>query len=74
LVENCQAQGPEEGQCHPGFDGRARQIDVVIGRVKLAIVAHDFGHGVEVGEIAHGESLGAENWPDLQTELGEFGL
>jgi hypothetical protein len=42
--------------------------------VKLAIVAHDFGHGVEVGEIAHGVSLGAENWPDVHTELGEFGM
>jgi hypothetical protein len=42
--------------------------------VKLAIVAHDFGHGVNVGEVAHGESLGAKNWPEVQTELGEFGL
>jgi hypothetical protein len=42
--------------------------------VKLAIVAHDFGHGVNVGEIAHEVSLGAKNWPDVQTELGEFGL
>jgi hypothetical protein len=74
LVKNRQTQGPKESQCHPGFDRGAREIDFVIGRVKLAIVAHDFGHGVNVGEIAHEVSLGAKNWPDVQTELGEFGL
>jgi hypothetical protein len=58
LVKNRQAQSPEEDQRHPRFNRGSRQIHLFIGGMKLTIFAHDMGHRVQIGCVAHRGVLG----------------
>jgi len=57
LVKNRQTQRPKESQCGPSLDGGARQVNGFIGGVKLTVIAHDFGQGVNVNSGTHGSPV-----------------